>query len=209
MKLLILSLFVSLSFTGIANAQEADEIIVTAPPQSSPSEGGPAAAAPANPAPSASAPVNPLLPPEFNYEFIVAPQGQSVDSDFQPVPENIRNALRLRRDPAIDFSDDDYNNMRYRILPSERPHGDGGGLVDRVRGINFDLCDGPWECTFTNRLRLRNNNNQDPTFQPRPGSRSNYRDPSTPAMCYPGSDAPKELCRNSVRGIFFRAVRRF
>lgn len=186
MKLLILSLFVFMSFA--VNAQEADDALE----------------APAAPA----APANPLLPVDFNIEFIVPAPGQSVDSDFQIPSENMRNALRLRRDPAIDFSDDDYNNMRYRILPSERPSGDGGGLIDRARGINFDLCDGPWECAFTHKLKLRNRP-EDPTFLPQPGSRRTYRDPATPAMCYPGSDAPKELCRNTIRGIFFRAVRRF
>jgi len=204
MKVLAISLFVSLSFVSFAQAQDADEPIVTSPRET---DSTAALSAPASTSPST--PANPLLPIDFNIEFIVPSQGQSVDSDFQVLPENMRNALRLRRDPAFDFTDDDYNNMRYRILPSERPSGDGGGLVDRVRGINFDLCDGPWECTFTNRLRLRNSPQQDPTFLPQPGSRRTYRDPATPSYCYPGSDAPKELCRNSVRGVFFRAVRRF
>ncbi|MCC2679744.1 MAG: hypothetical protein K0R29_2320 [Pseudobdellovibrio sp.] len=207
MKVLVLSLFVSLSFVSFAQAQDADGPISTAPRE----DQSALLAEPGTPAPdpAVSAPANPLLPIDFNIEFIVPAQGQTVDSDFQVLPENMRNALRLRRDPAFNFSDDDYNNMRYRVLPSERPAGDGGGLVDRVRGINFDLCDGPWECTFTNRLKLRNGSQQDPTFLPQPGSRRTYRDPASPAFCYPGSDAPKELCRNSVRGVFFRAVRRF
>lgn len=184
MKVLILSVFVSLSFVGFANAQEAEDQQV-------------------------SIPANPLLPPDLNIEFIVPAEGQTFDADFQAVPENMRNALRLRREPAFDFSDDDFDNMRYRILPSDSSSGDGGNLGDKIRGgINFDLCGGPWECTFTNRLRLRNRP-VDPNFMPQPGSRNTYRDPATPSMCYPGSGAPKEFCRNSIRGVFFKAVRRF
>lgn len=188
MKVLILSLFVSLTFVSFANAQESHD-------QSADQQ--------------VSIPQNPLLPADLNIEFIVPAEGQTFDEDFQVVPENIRNALKLRREPAFDFTDDEFNNMRYRILPSESSSGDNNNLGQRIRnGINFDMCGGPWECTFTNRLRLRNRP-QDQGYLPQPGSRNNFDDPTKPSFCYPGSEAPKELCRNSIRGVFFKAVRRF